>query len=84
MKTKKAVKKHGGDVYVSPHPKGGWQVKKAGASKAYKRLKSQKEAIAIGRAMAQKAASELVVQRGDDGRIRLKDSHGHDPRRSKG
>lgn len=79
----KKIKKHGSDIFVSPHPKGGWQVKKAHAKKAYRRTKSQKEAIAIGRAMAKRNASELVIRR-DDGRIRDKDSHGHDPRRSKG
>lgn len=77
------MKKHGSDVFVSPHPNGGWQVKKAGATKAYRRTKSQKEAVTIGRAMAKREASELVIQKGT-GQIREKDSHGHDNRRTRG
>lgn len=77
-------KKHGSDVFVSPHPEGGWQVKLAGASKAYRRTDTQKEAVAIARPIAKKNNSELVIQRGDNGRIRAKDSHGFDSKRSKG
>lgn len=72
------------DVFVSPHPDGGWQVKLAGASRAYRRTDTQKEAIAIGRPLAKKNGSELVIQREGDARIRAKDSHGRDSKRSKG
>jgi len=75
--------KRGSDVFVSPHPEGGWQVKKAGATKAYRRFRTQKDAVKLGRAMAKKASSELVIQN-TKGQIREKDSHGHDPKRSRG
>ena len=77
------MKKHGNDVFVGPHPDGGWQVKKAGATKAYRRTTNQKEAIAIGRAMAKREGSELVIQKAT-GQIQKKDSHGHDDRRRRG
>jgi hypothetical protein len=72
------------DVFVSPHPDGGWQVKRAGAQRAYRRTVTQKAAIFIGRRLAKKRQVELVIQRGDDGRIREKDSHGRDSKRRKG
>jgi uncharacterized protein DUF2188 len=44
---------------------------------------SQREAIAIARRIAQANRSELIIQ-GREGRIVSRDSHGHDPRRSRG
>ena len=37
----------------------------------------------IGRAYAKEEKSELVIK-GQDGKIQSKDSHGHDPKSSKG
>jgi hypothetical protein len=73
------MKQKGPDVFVSPHPKGGWQVKMAGSLRAYRRTKTQAEAIAIARPMAARNNSELFIK-SKDGKIRKKDSHGHDPR----
>lgn len=73
----------GCNQHVTPHPKGGWQVKGAGNSRATVRTKTQKEAIAIGRTIAQKQHSELLIH-GTNGQIRAKDSHGHDPYPPKG
>ena len=73
---------HGKDVYVQPHPDG-WQVKKAGNERASAVTATKKAAEQIGRDAARKEHSELVIK-GEDGRIQQKDSHGHDPRRSKG
>jgi hypothetical protein len=44
---------------------------------------SQKLAISIARLIARANRSELIVQ-GEDGRIRLRDSHGSDPFPPKG
>ena len=40
---------------------------------------TQEDAIRRGRELAEQEQSELVVH-GKDGKIREKDSHGHDPR----
>lgn len=66
------------DVHVTPHPEGGWQVKSAGAQRAAAKTSTQKDAITMGRKMAQNRGVELVIH-GKNGQIRDKDSHGHDP-----
>ena len=73
----------GKDQYVTPHPNGGWQVKGSGNTKATKRTPTQREAIAVAREIARKQQSELVICR-QNGSIRSKDSHGHDPFPPKG
>lgn len=74
--------RHGKDVYVQKHPDG-WQVKKAGNERASAVTETKKEAEKIGRGAARKEHSELIVK-GEDGKIQSKDSHGHDPKRTKG
>ena len=73
----------GRNQHVTPHPDGGWQVKGAGSQKATVRTDTQAEAIQIARGIARNQESELVIH-GRDGRIREKDSHGHDPYPPKG
>jgi len=73
----------GKNVFVGPHPGGGWQAKKAGNEKASAVGKTQAEMIERGRELAKGERSELVVQ-GRNGAIREKDSEGHDPRNRKG
>ena len=73
----------GKDQHVTPHPDGGWQVKGAGNQKATVRTNTQAKAIQIARGIARNQESELVIH-GQDGRIREKDSHGHDPYPPKG
>lgn len=63
--------------HITKHPLGGWQVKGAGNSRATARTSTQKEAIEIGRSIAQHQKSELVIH-GKNGRIRAKDSYGND------
>ena len=63
------------NVWVGPHSGGGWQVKVEGNERATQVVSTQAEAIEIGRPIAQRNGSELVIQR-PDGRIRDKDSHG--------
>lgn len=73
----------GRNQHVTPHPKGGWQVKAAGNSRATVRTTTQKEAIAAGRIIAQNQHLELLIH-GTNGQIRAKNSHGHDPYPPKG
>lgn len=55
-----------------------WQVKGEGASRASFVTTTQSEAIKLGRRICSNQESELIIHR-RDGRIRAKDSHGHDP-----
>lgn len=73
----------GKNQHVTPHPDGGWQVKGAGNSRATVRTETQKEAIDIARDIARNQESELFIY-GENGRIRERDSHGHDPYPPKG
>ncbi len=73
----------GKNQHVTKHSSGGWQVKGAGNSKATKVTSTQKQAISVAREIAKNQKSELVIH-GTDGRIRAKDSHGHDPHPPKG
>ena len=69
--------------HVVPNPDGGWMVKGEGNSKATAITATQAEAIDIARKIAKNQGSELVIH-GRDGKIREKDSHGHDPCPPKG
>ena len=73
----------GKNQHVTPHPKGGWQVKGAGNSRATARMSTQKEAMDIARNIAINQGSERVVH-GANRRIRAKDSYGNDPYPPKG
>lgn len=70
-------------VWVSPASGRGWHTKTAGDSKSISPHPTQKKAIAEGKARAKELGAELIIQ-GRDGRIREKDSFGHDPRHVKG
>ena len=72
-----------GEKYVRSEANGGWQVKGAGNSRATVRTETQKEAIDIARDIARNQESELIIH-GENGRIRERDSHGHDPYPPKG
>lgn len=73
----------GKSQHVTPHPKGGWQVKGAGNSKATARTTTQAEAINIAKKIAVNNNSELVIH-GTNGKIREKNSYGNDPYPPKG
>jgi len=64
-------------VRVTPRPDG-WAVKTDGASRAAKVTSTQKEAIDIGKRIAQNQGTDLTIH-GRDGKIRSKDSYGPDP-----
>ena len=73
----------GKNQHVTPHPKGGWQVKGAGNSRATIRTSTQKEAADIARRIAINQQSERLIHR-ITGEIRQKDSYGNDPHPPKG
>lgn len=63
--------------HVVPHPEG-WAVKVEGGKRASSVHQTQQEAIDRAREIASNQGAELYVH-GRDGRIRERDSHGHDP-----
>lgn len=68
-----------GSHHVVPNSKkGGWDVKKDGASKSSGHFDTKKDAEKAGRQISQNQETELVVH-GKDGKIQRKDSHGNDP-----
>ena len=72
-----------GDVHVIRGNSGGWQVRVEGTARARSIHKTQAEAATAGRAIAQKNKSELLIH-ARDGKIRERNTFGHDPRRTKG
>ena len=72
----------GKNQHVVPH-NGGWAVRGEHNARVTSQHDTQGAAINAGRSIAQHQQSELVIH-GRDGRIRDKDSHGHDPYPPKG
>lgn len=72
------VSMKGRNQHVTKRSDGNWQVKGEGASRASFVTTTQSEAINLGRRICSNQESELIVHR-RDGRIRARDSHGHDP-----
>lgn len=60
--------------HVVPNPDGGWSVRTAGASRAYRHFNTQAEAIEYGRDFAKKNNSEFYIH-GRDGMIREKSNY---------
>jgi len=60
-----------GAYFVSPHPDGGWQVKKAKAKKALKRFDTKAEAEKYAKQVAKNQDSSVVRQK-KDGKIQKK------------
>lgn len=65
------AKQRNGAYFVSPHPDGGWQVKKANAQKALKRFKTKAEAEAYAKQVATNQGTTVVRQK-KDGTIQKK------------
>jgi Uncharacterized protein conserved in bacteria (DUF2188) len=65
-----------GNVHVIPSDHG-WDVRIEGGSPAA-HFQTQDEAIRVGRTLARDNRSEHIVH-GRDGRIRQRDSYGHNP-----
>lgn len=77
-----AGKKKTPQIRVSTHPDG-WQVKKDGNQRADSVHSTKKEAVKEARQTSRKVDGELTVHN-KDGQIGQRDSHGNDPKRSKG
>jgi Uncharacterized protein conserved in bacteria (DUF2188) len=60
-----------------------WGVRGEGNERLTSKHPTQREAIDAGREIARNQGSELLIH-GRDGRIRERDSHGHDPKPPKG
>jgi hypothetical protein len=63
--------------HIVPRPDG-WAIRGEGNSRDTAVYPTQTEAISAGRTIARNQSSELVIH-DRHGRIRAKDSHGHDP-----
>ena len=66
-------------VSVEPRPDGRWAVQTDGTSRADSLHDRQSHAIKRARELAKNKETELVIK-GQDGRIRQKDSEENDPR----
>ena len=70
-KDESSSKQRNGAYFVSPHPDGGWQVKKANAQKALKKFKTKAEAEAYAKQVASNQGTSVVRQK-KDGKIQKK------------
>lgn len=68
--------------HVVPHSRG-WAVKGAGNQKATSVHSTQKAAISEARGIARNQSSEMLIY-GQNGRIRERNTYGHDPYPPKG
>ena len=69
--------------HVVPSPRGGWDVKRGGASRASSHHPTKQAAIDSGRVVSRNQGTELRIHN-KDGRIAGSDSHGGDPYPPKG
>ena len=69
--------------HVVPAPDGGWNVKRENAGWATVHTDKKQDAVDRGRKVSQNQGSELIIHN-KDGRISQSDSHGKDPKSSKG
>ncbi len=70
-------------THVVPNKKGGWDIKSGGSSKSTKHYSTKKPAVDRAREISRNKSGELFIHR-KDGTIQNRDSHGNDPRKSKG
>lgn len=73
----------GRNQHVTSRLDGHWQIKAAGAERASQVTSTQAQAVTIARRIATHQGSELLIH-GRDGKIRARDSHGHDSYPPKG
>lgn len=76
-------KQKNGSHRVVPHPKGGWDVKKDGASRASAHFHKKQDAVDRGREISKNQGTEFHIH-GKDGKIQRRDSYGNDPYPPKG
>lgn len=78
------TKRKGPDSHhVVPNPKGGWDVKRGGSSRATSHHGTKQAAIDSGRQVSRNQGTEFRIHN-KDGRIAQSDSHGNDPHPPKG
>jgi hypothetical protein len=65
------------NIWISPH-ENGWAVQREGGEKPSRVTTRKEDAINIGREIAKRDGTELIIQR-TDGTIQSKDSYGKDP-----
>ncbi len=63
--------------------RGGWNIKRGGASRASKHFDTKADAEKAARKISRNQRTELVIH-GKDGKIQRSDSHGGDPYPPKG
>ena len=73
----------GRTTHVVPRPSGGWSVKSGGNPAPVSNHHTKANAEAAGRKVSRAAGTELKIHN-KDGRIAQSDSHGNDPRSTKG
>ncbi|MFW6247023.1 MAG: DUF2188 domain-containing protein [bacterium] len=66
----------GKNVHIVPNGKK-WAVKTENSKRSYRVTETQKESIQIGKQLAKRNKSEMIVQ-GKNGQIREKNSYGND------
>jgi len=69
--------------HVVPSPKGGWDVKRGGAERASVHVDTKQAAIDAAREISRNQGTALKIHN-QDGRIAQSDSHGNDPKSTKG
>ena len=70
-------------VHVVPDKDGGWNIKSSGATRSSGHFDRKTDAVKRAREISRNKKSELVIHN-KDGKIAQKDSHGNDPRGSRG
>ncbi|STX29664.1 Uncharacterized protein conserved in bacteria [Legionella beliardensis] len=75
--------KYSGSHHVTPSADGGWLIKRSGSKRAFRRFDTKSEAVQAAREISRNQNTELFIH-DKDGKIELKDSHGHDPYPPKG
>lgn len=73
----------GGTTHVVPNPSGGWSVKLGGNPTPVSNHRTKVNAETAGRRVSRAAESELKIHN-LNGQIARSDSHGNDPRGTKG
>ena len=71
------------ELGMVPNPNGGWDVKRGGGERSSGHFDTKREAIDQGRLISRNQGTEFRIHN-LNGRIAQSDSHGHDPKTSKG
>ena len=77
------VSKGSNTHHVVPAPQGGWNVKRGGADRSSGHFDTKQDAIDAAREISRNQGTELKIHN-LDGKISQSDSHGIDPKTTKG